>query len=64
MEKVEAEVYQRNLERLTRAFPDKELLNQKDVATFCGISEKTVGKQFPFRNHRISVATLADFLSR
>ncbi len=32
--------YRDNLERIKEFFPTKELLNVKDVATFCGLNRK------------------------
>ena len=59
----EKAAYRLNLERLIEVFPDKELLTQKDVAKFTGMNPKTVVKHFPFRDNRISKATLASLLS-
>ena len=55
--------YRDNLERIVERFPDKELLTKKDVAEFCGVDRRRVGKLFPFKNNLISVATLARELS-
>jgi hypothetical protein len=60
---LENEIYQRNVERIKQAYPDKEFLTQADVAKFCGIDVKTVVKYFPFKQNRISVASLANHLS-
>ena len=60
---MEKEAYRDNLERICEAFPGKELLTQKDVAGFVGMTEKTVPKHFPFKSNRISKATLARCLS-
>lgn len=55
--------YRDNLERIILAFPNRELLTKKDVASFCGVNVKTVCKLFPFKNNFISIATLARLLS-
>ena len=59
----EKESYIDNLERIKLFFPDKEVLSQRDVAKFTGEHEKTVARIYPFQERRISVATLARFLS-
>lgn len=55
--------YRDNVERIKAVFPDKELLNKKEVAAFCGIDVKTVKKLFEMKNNYISVAKLARELS-
>nr|DAH29617.1 MAG TPA: excisionase [Caudoviricetes sp.] len=40
----EKEGFRDNLERLDKAFPGKELLNQKDVVVYTGLSPHTVQK--------------------
>ena len=37
------------LERLDRAFPDRDTLTRRELARYDGISEKTVVKLYPFR---------------
>ena len=59
----EKELFKDNLERLDAAFPNKELLTQKDVSKYTGIGEWTVPKHFSFRKHRISKTVLARELS-
>lgn len=60
---LEKPAYRDNLERIISAFPNQELLSKKEVADFCGLHSKTVGKMFPFKGNYISVATLARELS-
>jgi hypothetical protein len=59
----EKEAYRNNLERLCEAFPNKEMLTQKDVAKFTGLDYRTVKRIFPFRESFISKATLARCMS-
>ena len=59
----EKEAYRDNLERLKSVFPDKELLNIKEVSTFCGIDVRTVKKIFNITDKYISIASLARKLS-
>ena len=59
----EKELFRDNLERLDAAFPNKEMLTQKDVSKFTGIGEWTVPKHFSFKNHYISKTVLARELS-
>ena len=59
----EKELFRDNLERLDAAFPNKEMLTQKDVSKYTGIGEWTVPKHFSFRKHRISKTVLARELS-
>ena len=59
----EKEAYRDNLERLCEKFPDKELLNVTDVMSFLGVSRRYVTKAYPFKDNKISKATLARELS-
>ena len=59
----EKELFRDNLERLDAAFPNQEMLTQKDVSKYTGIGEWTVPKHFSFRKHRISKTVLARELS-
>lgn len=59
----EKEAYRDNLERLCERFPDKELLNVTDVVRFLGVSRRYVEKAYPFKDNKISKATLARELS-
>ena len=40
--------YRDNLERIKEVYPNKEMLNVKNVATFCGLNRKTVLELFGF----------------
>ena len=61
---MEKEGYRDNLERIKETFPNKELLNVKDVSTFTGLYKTTVKKVFKFAdNGYISVASLARQMS-
>lgn len=61
--------YRGNMEQLNRKFPDKDLLNISDVASFTGFDRKNVnaifGKEFKtFGKRRLmSKATLARLIS-
>ena len=63
----EKELFRDNLQRLDEKFPDRELLTLQDVRIFCGISDNTARKIFPFvkRGNRyfISKIKLASELS-
>lgn len=60
---LEKPAYRDNLERIIDRFPDRELLNKKDVIAFTGRSYEYVTKRFPFKNNTISIATLAREMS-
>ena len=60
---LEKPAYRDNIERIKDVFPNKELLNLKEVAMFCGIDVKTARKLFDMKNNYISVAKLARELS-
>lgn len=55
--------YRDNIERIKEFFPDKELLNIKNVAEFCGLNRRTVLELFDFTKGYISVAKLAREMS-
>lgn len=55
--------YRDNLERIKEVYPNKEMLNVKNVATFCGLNRKTVLELFGFNKGYISVAKLAREMS-
>ena len=59
----EKELFRDNLERLDAAFPNKEMLSQKEVSEFTGIGQWTIPKHFSFKNHYISKVKLARELS-
>lgn len=59
----EKEAYRDNLERLKNVYPDKELLNLKEVSTFCGVDVRTVKKILGTTDKYISIASLARKLS-
>lgn len=60
----EKEAYRDNLLRLDKRFPDKEVLNQNEVARFLGIDTRTVKKYYPIKKGvGISKATLARCMS-
>lgn len=40
--------YRGQLESVIKAFPCGECLNVREVATYCGITEKTAAKRFVF----------------
>ena len=46
---IEKEAYRDNVERLKSFFPDKELLNMKEVSDFCGIDVRTVKKNSKYQ---------------
>lgn len=52
-----------NIVRIKESFPNKELLNQKEVSEYCGIDPRTVKTIFPFKDGFISVVKLAKELS-
>lgn len=60
---IEKEAYRDNVERLKNFFPDKELLNMKEVSDFCGIDVRTVKKILNINDKYISIASLARKLS-
>lgn len=60
---IEKEAYRDNVERLKSFFPDKELLNMKEVSDFCGIDVRTVKKILNINDKYISIASLARKLS-
>jgi hypothetical protein len=60
---MEKEAYRDNLERITAAFPNKEMLCCKDLMRFTGLSYGTVKRRFLPDERYISVATLARKLS-
>lgn len=60
---IEKEAYRDNVERLKSFFPDKELLNMKEVSDFCGIDVRTVKKLLNINDKYISIASLARKLS-
>lgn len=45
---LELDGYRTQLESILQAFPRGECLNVRDVATYCGISDKTAAKRFIF----------------
>ena len=56
--------YRDNLERIKEVYPNKEMLNVKNVATFCGLNRKTAERLFGFsKDGYISVAKLAREMS-
>ena len=60
----EKEAYRDNLELLLQMFPEKKVLNIKDVSRFAGCDYRTAAKRYPFdKNKTISIATLARALS-
>ena len=59
----EKESYRDNLERINAAFPNKEMLNKKEVSQFTGLNIKTVCKMFDFKENYISKAKLAREMS-
>ena len=60
----EKESYRDNLERIVARFPNKELLNKKDVAEFVGCDARNVNKYFDFLPcGKISLASLARQMS-
>lgn len=52
-----------NLMRIKEFYPNKELLNKKEVAKYCGIDQRTVAKLFEFNNGYMSVVNLARAIS-
>lgn len=60
----EKESYRDNLERIVTRFPNKELLNKKEVAEFIGYDVRYVNKYFEFLPcGKISLASLARQMS-
>lgn len=47
----EREEFRDQLESIISAYPNKECLSIRDVARYCGITEKTASKRFPFVGH-------------
>lgn len=59
----EKEGYRDNLVRLDEHFPNKELLETKELADFLGVCARTVKKHFPIKNGYISKAEAARTMS-
>lgn len=60
----EKELFRDNLERLDKAFPDKEWLWQKDVMSYTGIRDTRAAiKRFGVDKNGISKVKLASLLS-
>lgn len=64
----EKECFRDNLVRLDERFPDKELLTKSDVASFLGISSRTLTRRseeygFTSRSNHVSKVKLARALS-
>lgn len=56
--------YRNNIEQLNRLFPDKEMLNCRDIMKVYGYkSETTVRNHFKLTNGKISKAKLARIMS-
>lgn len=57
----EREGYRENIELLNERFPDKDMLNQKEVAAFIGCSVDTVRRRIRFNpaTKRITKSDLA-----
>ena len=56
----EKEYFRDVLEQIRDAFPGKEMLNIKEVASFVGCDHRTAKKMFSFTKHnRISIVVLA-----
>jgi len=53
----------KTIERIDKAFPDKEMLTKKDVMRFCGIGHKRCSEEFNFKNGTITKSNLALQLS-
>ena len=60
----ELESYRDNLDRLNELFPDRELLTQKDIAVFAGVTRQTAAKEFPFEGKYIPKVNFARLLAR
>lgn len=59
----EKEGFRDALVRLDQAFPNKELLNKKEVKEFLGISYDFLQRlDYPFKHHYISKVALARHL--
>lgn len=59
----EKENFRIQLERIDKAFPDKEILNRKDVSKFTGICYSEVGKHFTLNKGKITKVQLAREMS-
>lgn len=59
----EKEAYRDNIKRLKAAYPDKELLNMREVSDFCGVDVRTVKRILNITDKYISIASLARKLS-
>jgi len=59
----EKELFRDNLERLDKFYPNKEVLNIKEVMQFTGLSRTGVVNRYPFKNRFISKVKLASELS-
>ena len=52
-----------NIVRIKEHFPNKELLNLKEVSEYCGVDPRTIKSMYEFKNGFISVVKLAKELS-
>lgn len=63
----EKECYRDNLQRIDEKFPDKELLNMKEVAAYLGVSRRTMtrhSKEYGFNERgQVTKVKLARALS-
>ena len=59
----EKENFRDQLERIDKAFPDKEILSRKDVAEFTGICYSEIRKHFTLNKGKITKVQLAREMS-
>lgn len=59
----EKELFRENLERLDKAFPNKEYLTTPEVCEFTGLYRHTVHKKFNYTGPRVSKTYLANQMS-
>lgn len=59
----EKELFRLNLERLDKAFPNKEYLTSRDICDFTGLERHTVRKKFKYDGKLISKVSLANQMS-
>lgn len=53
----EKEAYRDNLERILAAFPDREILTQKEIARWLHMDARTVKQTFPMKGGGVQGAT-------
>jgi hypothetical protein len=59
----EKQNFRAQLERIDEAFPDKEILNRKEVSAYTGICYNSVSKYFTLNKGKITKVELARQMS-